>query len=112
MPYKYLAIGPKSENVISSTWYQKEITFISSKESGDDDVFGAKVLTRRPLAWLKNKYQKLFSDHDKLHYKSLSAKGKQMHLMGAPSARPQPSDIRCHFLADGCAEQMDTSMED
>jgi len=89
--------------------------YISSEESGDDDVSGAKILTRRPLVWLKKKYQKSFSDLDKLHYESLSTKGKQMYLKrvtGAPSVRPQPSNIPSHFLADGHAEQMDTSMED
>jgi len=82
----------------------KKYTYISSDESGDDsDVPESKVLINRPLKWLKDKYRRSLKALDKLHYISLSSKGKQMYMkrvVGEPSCRPQPQDIPLQLMVN------------
>ena len=67
----------------------KGVEYVSSEESGDDDD---KTLYRRPFTWIKKKSLRHL---DRLHYNSLSTKGKQMYSSrqdGEPSTKLQPSD--------------------
>ena len=90
----------------------KQCTYMSSEESGEDDE--SKVLIRRPLTWLKSKYQRSLRELDQLSYKSLSSKGKQMYMkriVGEPSCRPQPEGIPPQLLAEDSVTA-DTSIEE
>ena len=83
----------------------KGYTYLSSEESSEEpDETGntQKILIRRPLPWLKKKYQKCFKDLDKLASSSLSAKSKHMTYRrrdGLQSERPMPADIPQQFVS-------------
>ena len=67
------------------------VAYVSSEESGDED--GVPVYYRKPLIWLKRKYQKSLHALDTLHHASLTVKSKQMFRVrceGKPSRRMCP----------------------
>ena len=89
----------------------KGIEYVSSEESGDE---GDKTLYRRPFTWMKKKYHKSLRQLDRLHYNSLSTKGKQMYRSrqdGEPSTKLQPSDAPDFLISiSGDDDQLNSSL--
>ena len=93
----------------------KGVEYVSSEESGDDDD---KTLYRHPFTWMKRKYHKSLRQLDRLHYSSLSTKGKQMYRRRQdrePSTKLQPSDASDFLISTNstkscCDDELNTSL--
>jgi len=115
LPPKYHITGQAEEKRMCVFLLSQGCTYLSSEESGDEtDNVESKILFRRPLPWLKKKYQKSLKELDHMGSSIQSAQSKRMTFKrqeGIPSNRPMPEGIPNEFIySEDCGDH-DTSVD-